>query len=1174
MLNSPTGILTQILSYFVRTHYIVESGLDFRNIADHYPFTTLKDSLMRLETKLDKASTSEWSISNIELSNPQSAINENLQTLAPLLAAFYRDWLRMRQSTNFKCRSYLLGHLAREIDGGFRDILSTDEDKDVIEQALEEEDWGRVYKSNGHIASIMSALGVPDFDLRSEQWIKTTKDLFILTHKNSGNKARSLRKESESFWSKFEELLAFLVGGYLNLLNRVDKILNTEQPNKDMVGSLHNLLELEALYKHFFCNLKFPAWLKYLKEHGWFNPENNPMPEEDPDHPGYYQVPVWYALEYVRKVADNTRNHPCNETFGILVDIVNTIINNPRKNEERIDNNCTDWRIIRIIGTLPVDWIKSQHITFMDTALKSRWGGTLAIREIAETILPKLAHNGKKDLTLELLEVILAAKVVNGQIIAITEYWLKEALKAHGETIAKLCGVEAVEIALVQIRELITNSAYSFVRIQKIEDSPSYTPSEDFAELLVNFTSMIFRLTPTNSITKTVVDLLQESISESSDNYAQRQSRTIVGLIALNVIKHHYTNLKQLFWRWEGNPLDKVYLKPGLYQLIEANCCAFDETEINLILDWIESSKYYNDREEIVALRKREWLTALLETENEKVVSLYEKYKKINPIEIEHPGFNLRTETWAGSPSPLTVEELSAMSNAQIVEYLIKFKEPEVIFRQSDPTEEGLAKTLEKCIEANPQKFTENLLPFKEVKNFYQHWILHGFLAAWRSKKEFNWTALLEFMCQILTSERFWTEQHNSDCNYRQWTLLAMADLIKSGTEDDKRAFDSQLLPIAEKILLVLAEKVESSMLTSTSSFHDALSSGRGKVFSAMVNYALWFARLKDVEIGIRWQQVIKADFTKRLDRSVEPSIEFSYTLGFYLPCLSYLDEKWVTNNIELIFPQQNEDHWQASFSGYLLGSRIYEDIYSLFKTHSHYRKALNTDFADDEVMEALVDHICIGWVQDWETLDDDTSLIYQLINSGTPALLSAVVHFFLDECDELTESDNPENVKTCEKVKAKVRPAWQALFEVLSQNRDVEAYQEVLGPLSGWLGLIDTIDAEVLGWVKESIKYIDKPDGYGVTLSRFVKALLNHASKTPAEVGEIYLEIPQSIIKYLQAEKEENDIKETVQILYNTGHKDIAKQICNQFGKAGVNFLNLLYKEFQDLEVGVHKFE
>ncbi len=1140
--------------------YIVESDLDFRNIADHYPFTTLQDSLMRLETKLDKLSTSEWPISNIELSDPQFEINQNLQTLAPLLAAFYRDWLRILQSTNFKCRSYLLGHLAREIDGGFRDILSIDQDKDVIEQVLEEEDWGRLYKSKGHIASIMSALGVPDFDLRSEQWIRTTKDLFILTHKNSGNKAQSLRNESEPFWFKFEELLAFLVGGYLNLLNRVDKILCTKQPSADIVGVLPNLLKLEVLYKHFFQNLKSPAWLERLKEDAWFNPENNPVPQENPEHPGYYSEPRWYALEYVEKVATQSQKSLCDETINILVNIVNAIIDYTDENEEKINNDYTNLLLIKIIGTLPIDEIKHQHITFMECALKSKSKFELLKEEIARIILPKLVRNGKKDLTLELLEVILDAKVVNGQIIAIMEYWLKIAFKSHEEALAKLCGVEAAKIALVVIRELIADGAYSFVGIQMIEDRPAYSPSEDYAELLVNFTSTMFRLTCPDSITTTVADLLQEGISESSNDYAQRQSHTIVGLIALKAIEHHYVNLKQLFWSWEGNPLDKTYLKPGLYQLIETNCQVFEEKEINLILDWIESSKYHNDREKIVALRKREWLTALLQTGNEKVISSHRQYEKINPAPIEHPGFNRWTEIWAGSASPLTVEELSTMSNAEIAEYLVNFKEPEIVIKKSDPTEEGLAKTLEKCVATNPQRFIANLHSFLDVPNFYLLRILHGFLEAWRDKKEFDWAMLLKFIRQILLSERFWTEQHNSDYNYRQWTLLAMADIITSGTVDDKRAFDAQLLPLAEQILLVLVEKIEPSPSTLDNFLNVVPNSNRGKVFSAMINYALRCAHLNNLEQGIRWPRTIRDDFTKRLDRSVEPSFEFSFTLGVCLSNLLYLDEEWVLENHQRIFPQQQESHWQAAFSGYLLYSQIYQDIYFLFKEHGHYQKALCTGFTN-EVKNQLVEHICIGWIQDWETLDDDKSLIYRLINNGTPEFLPAVVHFFLEQSDILKESDDPEKIKAYEKVRIKVKPTWCALFKILSQRDGEETYQSVLGPLSGWLELIDTIDDKVIIWVKESIKYIDKPSGYAGTLSRFVKALCIHASKTPTQVGEIYLEIPQQIIRSLQAE--EDNIKETIRMLYNERYKDIADDICNLFGKAGVYFLKDLYEEY-----------
>ena len=474
-------------------------------------------------------------------------------------------------------------------------------------------------------------------------------------------------------------------------------------------------------------------------------------------------------------------------------------------------------------------------------------------------------------------------------------------------------------------------------------------------------------------------------------------------------------------------------------------------------------------------------------------------------------------------------------------------------FRKSDPTERGLAQTLEKCVETNPEKFADNLLPFEDVSSFYQSSLLHGFLKAWRNKKTFDWGALLKFIRRILSFKHFWSVQYKVGFNYRNWILSTAADLIREGTKDDKHAFDVQLLPLAEEILLILVEKAEPSIFTPKDSSLDALSSDRGKVFSAMINYALRFARIHEDELDdCRWPQSIRADCTKRLDRSIEPSLEFSYTLGLYLSCLSYLDKEWVLGNIDRIFPLHNENHWQAAFSGYLIHSRVHEKLYSWFKTNGHYQKALITDFVDVKVLDKLVKHICIGWIEDHENLTDKDSLIYQLIHSGNPNLLSGLVYFF---------SRHKENLS--EKVKEKVIPTWRVLYEVLSQHSEEKEYQAALSPLSMWLGLIDKIDDEVLAWVKVSINYLDKVPGYAYTLSSVIDALHKHVLTTPEKVAQIYLEIPTREMWFLGQTKKD-EVEETVRILYKKGYKDIANEICNRFGKAGVHFLRDIYEEFQ----------
>lgn len=1122
--------------------YLVEIHSDFYNISNHCPFATLQNSLKQLETETSKSLKTEWIIPDIELLPYQSEISQNLEKIAPLFAAFYRDWVRMLRSTNFQCRSYMLAHLAREVDSGLRGALSTKRGQKQVQEQLKKADLGGLKEHVGYIASIMEALGVPDFGLRVEQWIQTVKDLKNLTHRDLDDEAKLHRNEVESLWPKVEELWVYLVGSYLKLLNRVDRILGykCEPPTDEQIKeALRNLLEFEGINQYFFDQLESPAWLKILKEDGRFDPKNNPAPQESPDQPGYYYSSRWHALEYVVKISTHSE---C--PVNIVVDIVNTITDEDR---ERIDNGRTDLDTVKIIGTLPIDRIEPQHINFMGAALKSTQKYGLMDQEIGQTILPKLLDGGEPELTLALLTIMLEVRSADGRIRPIMdEYWLENTLKEHGQAIANVCGLEAAQIVLAQIRMLITADKFAFHFIKLVESDLSLLAHADYTELVVSFTSCVFQSAESDNIKETVQVLLNEP-------------HTIIKGIAVKAINHHYSNLKHLFWEWDGNPLEEISLKPELYQLIQTNCNEFKESEIEQILDWIELAQYTavfakddETRSKAAAYKKREWLSALLETGNEKAIAANEKYKKINPEKIENPGSLFNIEVWAGSASPLTVEELFDMSNTQIAEFLVNFKEVELVISKSDPTEDGLAKTFNKCIAETPQRYTNNLQPFQNVQNFYQQWMLHGFLKAWRDKKEFDWAALLEYIHQLLLSERFWTEQHTTDCNYRQWTLVAIADLIASRMENDEREFDAQLLPLAEQVLLILVKKVEPGDFSCINRLSDIQSSDRSKVFSAVINYALRFAFINDITQGnCRWPQAIKEDFTRRLNRNLEPSPEFFYTLGAYLPDLSYLDEEWVRLNINCIFPQQDEKHWQAAFSGYLLHSGVREEFHALLKAHGHYQRALSTHFTDAEVLNGLVRHICTGWIEDSEPLDDKTSLIYQLIHGGNPNLLAGVVYFFSRRSDNLSD-----------KVKVKVMPAWRALFEILSKVDDTTAYQKVSCPLLRWLELVDTIDAEVLGWVKGSIEDIDKVPGYGMVLSRFIKALRKHILKTPRLVGEIYLAIPQRVMKDLQME--ENEIKETVRILYNNGNEGIAEAICEQFAKADALFLRPVSEEHQ----------
>ena len=270
---------------------------------------------------------------------------------------------------------------------------------------------------------------------------------------------------------------------------------------------------------------------------------------------------------------------------------------------------------------------------------------------------------------------------------------------------------------------------------------------------------------------------------------------------------------------------------------------------------------------------------------------------------------------------------------------------------------------------------------FQDVLFPDRYSILAELLTALYDRKKFDWEALLGFIHELLALEHFWTEQEVNGSKYRNQILADTAELIVVGTNDDDCAFDPEFLPLAEQILLILAEKAESSRIIQEDPYSTFLNSSKGMVFWAMMKYTLRVARIKNTKgMDFRWPQAIRADFTKRLDKSIECSFEFSFALGAFLSELLYFDKKWVIDNINCIFSMPDEHHWYVTFSAYLLSSdQIHEFLGFLLKEGGHYQKALSTNFAHHTVETALARHICMFWLENGEALNDKTGLIYQV---------------------------------------------------------------------------------------------------------------------------------------------------------------------------------------------------
>lgn len=1083
------------------------------------------------------------------LLNPEQIdIYNGLKSIGNEIASFYLDGVKIYENEELKTKSYLLSHIAREMEGGLRDILS--EGKRDVQKC---EVCGQlIVERKSHIESICKSLGVDKEDYFAREWFKVSKKFHKYAHRHGAGREPREEYLGKEIWKDFERILLTLVGNFYNLLDRVDRILKHEKPSKKILEVLPNLLKLKAREYYFFKNLKSKYWLKPLKEKGYFNPENNPTSYND-SQKDYHVTPYWHILNYLRKVTNDNLQNFDQKITDILVEIVNSIINYRDENGRRIDNHKTDFIMVRIIRTFPKEKIEKQHIDFIKVALQTNWSSSLLQSEIGEYFIPKLIKDKNKECLLNLLEIIFSFQEKENKYIPLMEeYHLKELIKKNTLGIAELCGLEAIEVATKKIKYLIEHDYSDFnsrFSIYTIEDNAKSPTKEDYEYQIIYFIRDVLCLLDMNQTRGKVEQLLAEK-------------QPIFNRIAIYIINKNYQKLNDIFWGINRNFINEEELKHELYELVKNNCCLFTDEQVEKMINWIEKANYissdikhehFKDNQEdikkYIALRKKEWLTALLETKNKKVKEKYNKYNEINPKEIVHPGIDFWFEDWQGDKSPISQEKLLEKTNREIAEYLIKFKEDG---KWKSPSIRGLSDMLRDCVFEQPERFSDDLNPFLEIPQIYQSDILSSINRGCRENKIFDWEKVFEFMEQIIAQDYFWKVQYQKrKHNYREWIITEILEFIKEGTKDDKNVNNLKFLPKIKKILLKLSSKIEPKKYNADNIVNKAINSNLGKLLSAMVFYSFRYAKKNKSKNTDRWPKKIKIYFNKMLNRKNNPPIELGAVVGKYLPSIYYLDKEWITINFNNIFNKEIQQLWEVAFSSYLFYSTtIYREFYILFKQYNHLLKGIVTDFEEEFSEKHFVQHICLAYLEGWEELGDSNSIICKLIENKKIAHLEEVISFIGNKKDSLS----------IEK-KKKIKLLWRKMITILKSELVNPKYQEVIVKLINWLSLVDEIDDDILDWIRLSVKYIYlNPDIYS-----FLKSLLGHVEKTPKRVGIILIEMVDKVELY---PPDEENIKKIVQKLYEIGQKVIANKVAIIYGENGYYFLEDLYKKYNILNM------
>jgi hypothetical protein len=885
--------------------------------------------------------------------------------------------------------------------------------------------------------------------------------------------------------------------------------------------------------KYFFQNAS-----KYQNLYVWLEP----LYKES-----YFEVQedMRIYLSFLETVSLQNKEEERSDTTKILLDIVNAFFE--FRQEHKSYDYYTDYSMVKILFNLPKENITLEHIDMIHMLLKDSGGSGLLNSEIEKVVLPVLVDNGMNEYILSLLRVIFdyqvqdKGKSYQEREPLLEKYWLNSLLEKHSKSIVEMIDIAGLEILISILEQVIEEdeAAFNNVWIASIEDHPQNSFPERYDNQLISFTRDLLVYLDADKVKKILENFLDEE-------------HPIFKRLAFHTINNKYDELKELFWNWFDAYKDTINttFKHELYKLLQDNNGKFSEDEFEKLIDWIESldySKYYDDAsaeqlEIVTAYKKKEWLWSI-KASSAKAQELYEKYNAVNSSDLEHPGFDMWSSgvEWIGHQSPIEEQEVFCNKTVDEIIQVIKTFDPSKIekerFTRDSDLIEGLANDLADCVKENPNKYSLEIERFIELQWIYKYHLIYGFTNAWKEKKKFEWGKVFEFILKILDKDFFASEEQ-----YVLWLKGQIASLIEDGTKSDDNAFDKKYLPQAKEIIFLLLEQKEEEQIEYDNDMRTyVLNSINGKALHALINYALRYGRLNSSH-SVKWEDDVKEFFTKQLDENTEYSKSIFTILGDYLPNLKFLDKEWVDSNFNRIFPIENDDLWEIAISGYFLySSTVYTDIYEQFKQFGHIEKALKFKFRSDRTKRKVIQHICIMF-----NSSKDSTTIFDVIESKDQEAILEQIRFMW----QVHRKNITEDVRT------KILSLWKKIYEVFGEDNS-SASQAIFSTLSKWFVFIDAIDEEILPYLKLTAKYTEKNHNSYFIVEELERIVQN----SPKFVGELYIEmLTNDIFPSYKQEQIEN----TVELLYKLGENENAKMICNLYRKKGIYFLNEISKRYE----------
>jgi hypothetical protein len=1091
-------------------------------------------------------------LKNIKLEDYQQRIYEGLKQIGEEIASLYYDGIVIFNS-ELSSKSYLLAHIAREIEGGIRDILISGHRQEIQKCCY----CGNVIKESSHIDEICMALGVNKDDKFVQEWYNSAKEFHKYAHRHGAWKTPREKEDFDKLWKKFEKILNYLVGDYIKITRLMDKFLETKQPTEEILGTLENILKDEVKKQYFFRKLQHIEWFIPLVKRGYFKPNPNTQPQET--EKGFFFTPQWVVLPYLEKVSQQVTNPENEKHTEELINIIKDVADYHIKNNKALDNYRMWHSFVKILCNIPNDKIPDDIIDLIPIWLDSRFDTTLQGSEITAKLLPKFLTDNPGDIQKadKIIDYITALK--EEPITTVIEpFWLKGTFEKYSELIGSKCSEKVIEDLTTKIKNILTNEQYAIYH-------SFYNEDESYSDSALNILTFILKrvLLAKAKHDSNVTKKILKNFLEDKDLYFPK--------MALYVMGQNMDKYEELFWEVVATDTGELILANTLsyfgdeLKYVLKNLKNLTDERRKILQEKIDNAvkrlNFKEDVETCIASYKQKIYEAL--SHDTFFKNLYDEMKKITNVDVELKPAIGKIKTRVGSGhSPLTKEEIMQLPNDKLAEYLEKFKTEN---HCEGPTVDGLADLLAEIAKVNPEKFTKHIDPFVNTGYYYIYEILRGIKNAWNTKKEIDWETLLNFIEKYINRTEFWEDKFIIDDDRwnatHEWIVGIVSEVIQDGTRDESWAFPEKHFTLAEKIIFLLLNNLKSGENKEITDYiFYTLNSSWGKTISALIYLALRKARVDEkngIKSDSKWSIEIKQKYEEILNKKV---IEGYTYLGQYLHIFYYLDKEWVQDKIKSLEDEKGTEYWEAFMAGYLSGGEVYDNLYNLMRYH--YRYGIDYDFKEKTYgktyNELLVQPIAIGDFRNKETLYEEGSLFKEILDKFNYEQIASIISFFWMRRDYLTKDDE---IST--NIRENIIEFWEWLYNKYKDKQGIdENDKKILSDVAKLTVFLPKIDKENSEWLKLSAQYA----GVDSNSSFFIEYLDNLKDKGDSKETSIYIgEIFLIILKNFTPDYDQEHIRSIIEFLFKEGNRDTARKICNIYAQRGHEFLRDIYDNYED---------